>query len=491
MNSKKVIFITGISGAMGRQCFNHLLKRRERLYLKLLVLPSKKEEKFINTYRNTPGIEVIWGDLTNPVAVDSWVKGADMVIHMAAVIPPLADYQPELAEKVNVHGTRSLVDALKRVPEAERAKFVYIGSVSQTGDRLPPYHWGRIGDPIKPSVYDFYAVTKAKAERYVIDSGLKYWVSLRQTAIAHLNLYKIRDGIIFHQPIDNCFEWITAHDAGLMIANLCDFDLPENFWGHIYNVGGGAGCRITNYNFLKKAYQALGYDDFKSIVDLNWFATRNFHGQWFCDSDKLQFYLKFRTQSLDDFFCELAKAVPVPLKLAGKLPPSLIRNFVMKPIALTKNGPLFWMRRGMENRIKAFFGSMDDYHKISDWQNFCYQEPSGTPQYLDHGYDEQKSIERIDLTDLSGAAHFRGGECLSKVYNPGEFDRKLYWKCDFDHRFSATPKLILEGGFWCPYCEPVPWEYDIIARSNPFLRQICHNSSQISGYDRDCYKDII
>ena len=44
---------------------------------------------------------------------------------------------------------------------------------------MPPIHWGRVGDPIKPSMFDYYAVSKVAAERYVIESGLKYWVSLR------------------------------------------------------------------------------------------------------------------------------------------------------------------------------------------------------------------------------------------------------------------------------------------------------------------------
>ena len=36
----------------------------------------------------------------------------------------------------------------------------------------------------KPSVGDFYATTKMAAERALIESGLKYWVSIRQTYIA-------------------------------------------------------------------------------------------------------------------------------------------------------------------------------------------------------------------------------------------------------------------------------------------------------------------
>ena len=35
--------------------------------------------------------------------------------------------------------------------------------VAETGDRMPPVHWGRVGDPIKPSMFDYYAVSKVAA----------------------------------------------------------------------------------------------------------------------------------------------------------------------------------------------------------------------------------------------------------------------------------------------------------------------------------------
>ena len=83
--------------------------------------------------------------------------------------------------EVNFGGTRHLIEAVKKLGQDDTTRFVYIGTVAKTVDRMPPIHWGRVGDPIKPSMFDYYAVSKIAAERYVIESGLKYWVSLRQT----------------------------------------------------------------------------------------------------------------------------------------------------------------------------------------------------------------------------------------------------------------------------------------------------------------------
>jgi hypothetical protein len=34
--------------------------------------------------------------------------------------------------------------------------------------------------------------------------------------------------------------------------------------------------------------------------------------------------------------------------------------------------------------------------------------------------------------------------------------------------------LILQGGHWCPECLPTPWNYDEIAKGNPFFAQVWH-----------------
>lgn len=72
-----------------------------------------------------------------------------------------------------------------------------IGTVAQTGDRLPPIRVGRTGDPILPSAYDYYACSKVETERIVAESGRKNWISLRQTFI--LAFYLDHMPIMFHQ----------------------------------------------------------------------------------------------------------------------------------------------------------------------------------------------------------------------------------------------------------------------------------------------------
>ena len=48
----------------------------------------------------------------------------------------------------------------------------------------------------------------------------------------------------------------------------------------------------------------------------------------------------------------------------------------------------------------------------------------------------------------------------------------LSFRCAFGHQFEASPRLVLEGGHWCPVCERESWNYHNIARVNPFFAQV-------------------
>jgi nucleoside-diphosphate-sugar epimerase len=181
--------------------------------------------------------------LTNYEDVLACVKDADIVLHGAAVIPPAADYYPDLAWRVNVESAQNIVRAIQEQPRPDEIRFVNIGTVAETGDRLPPVHVGRTGDPVKPSIFDIYGCSKVAAERVVAESGLKHWVSLRQTFIA--TLQSGLTPIVFHTPLNTCFELCTLRNAGLVFANVTRDDLPEDFWRRFFNIGGGENSRTT------------------------------------------------------------------------------------------------------------------------------------------------------------------------------------------------------------------------------------------------------
>ena len=162
-----------------------------------------------------------------------------------------------------------------------------------TGGRIEPVHWGRVGDPINPSIFDYYALSKVYSELAVYESGLKHWVSIRQTGQHPSNEGAGEEPIIFHQPPNNVLEWSTSIESGICMANLCEEWVPEDFWRKGYNLSSGARYRLATWELMDLNLGAFGLG-LKDLFDSNMIAQYNFHGHYFSDGDKLDDILHFR-----------------------------------------------------------------------------------------------------------------------------------------------------------------------------------------------------
>ena len=470
---KKRVFLTGATGVMGSATLKELLSRGDKFDITVLARPSRAGRKKLAKYGDR--IRIVWGDLMNYEDVLKGVSGADYVLHIGGMVSPSADYKPKSVLKVNVTAAENIVKAVKAQPNSDDIKVAYIGSVAQTGDRREPLHWARTGDPIFPSMFDYYAISKCRAERIFAESGLKHWVSLRQSGILYPAILKNMDPIMFHVPIRGVLEWATVEDSGRLMANLCEDGLPEEFWCKFYNIGSGEEYRLTNYDFERYLLSCINCPAPEKIFDVKWFATHNFHGQYYLDSDKLEEYLHFRANiPVGEYFKQMAGTLPKFYKLAKIAPAALIKPF-MRMIASDKIfGTLGWLKSNNEERIKAYFGSREERENIGSWAEMSDIHLAGEAEAerLSHGYDESKPLAELDIDDMHQAAEFRGGKCLSTTMTKGDLATKLEWECAFGHRFEASPALVLLGGHWCDECLSAPWNFDEQAKRNPFLAQV-------------------
>lgn len=492
---KKTVFLTGSSGNIGYVAFKELYKRKDLYRIVLLNLDNKTGRDKFEAFKHDPDVELYWGDLTVYEDVLQCVNGADYVLHVGGLVSPAADYYPKKTLFTNVTAMENIVKAVKAQKDPDKVKVVYIGTVAETGDRNPPVHWARTGDPIQISVYDHYAISKTIAERILADSGLKYWVSLRQSGILYPDILKNMDPIMFHVPVNGVLEWSTVEDSGRLMAKVCNDRVPEEFWRRFYNISSGPEYRLTNYEFEELLLNAIGMkgkDAVKKLFDPQWFILQNFHGQWYTDADELENYLHFRHNvPVKEYFANLSKQTPAYFKLSGAVPKALVRKYMMKPIAYSpKYGTQAWIENGMKDRITAFYGSYEKYESIGSWKNFEVVIPDKTEMsYLDHGYDETKPFESLTIEDMQKAAEFRGGKCISKklgkdMYTP------IKWQCSCGHEFEMSPNLVLKGGHWCPECLPMPWNYDEIAKSSAFFAQVWyahHDPDENNVYDENIY----
>lgn len=498
-DKKQQVLLTGASGSMGYESFKLLWETRHSYKLVLLLRPSAKNKKLFKPFEKACGIrsisgrgvteagglKIVWGDVMNKEDVVEACKGIDYCLHTLALISPEADRNPELAMKVNYGGTKNLVEAIE-AEGPESIRFVNIASVALYGDRLPPVHRGRTGDPVVPSVYDHYALSKIRAEKLLMQSKIRHRVSLRQTFIMIPDLFSLKDPIMFHQPINSCMENITARDSGRLMLNCLEVPDSSEFWGGYYNISGGPACRTSFLEFLKSIYGILGLRHEK-VMERRWFALQNFHMVFYEDSGRLDDFLHHWEggQSQEDYYSEVENKLPGVLKMTAwlcKRVPffrTLVERITYKELsslAEQEEGSMHWVKTGDRGRIDAFYRSQEAFESIPDWgvdmpktDQHLHPEKLTEIVLLDHGYDESQEV--LSQEDLQKAATFRGGK-LSSEHWKGDMHEKLHWVCARGHGFELTAHAMLKGGHWCQECISPPWNYRQLAGENPFAAQV-------------------
>ena len=511
------IAITGGAGNMGKEAVRQVLELSVVEKVRLLFTNKKKNDRIARNLTKKYGtrVEIIRGGLADKDICKRLVEGQDYVVHMAAVIPPLSDNDAEASRLSNMVGSLNLVEAVKTY--APQTKFIHVSTVALYGNRTAAHPWGRVGDPVMPSVFDSYAKHKMIAERAVLESGLSHWVVLRQTGMLHERMLNdnISDGLMFHTPFNSPIEWVSARDSGLLIKRIIERDAAgeiDSFWRKIYDIEGGEENRGTGFDVFRDGFALIG-GNAKSFLRPSYNAIRNFHGLWYADGDELNELFGYRHDTVKAYWKEIGDKHKY-YKLAKILPASFIAALVIKPLLKHPNSPRTWLKKGDVGKVQAYFGCKDNADALpDDWKDFyVWSEDRGEdvpndikngefadkysfmagysyeemkkPEFakkngllLSHGYDETKPVSEWDIEDMKEAAAFRGGECISENMEKGDAYTPLKWRCHDGHEFYAAPYTILKGGYWCPdCCQPEPWNYDKLAKRIPFYAQIWYDS---------------
>ncbi len=489
------IAITGASGNMGGGFLEALNGCPEAAdNVKLLIRSRKKAEKVLKI---CPALkkktEVIIGGLEDAEACKKLVDGCDYVFNVAAVIPPAADNDPKAAIAANVTGVNNIIAAIEAAG-GKQPVLVHISSVAVYGNRCGAHKWGGVGEPLISGPFELYSATKILGEYAVLQSNVKKWVVLRQTAMLHYNMFSdnIHDGLMFHTPVNAPFEWATVKDSGRLLLNLLvkseRGELPEKFFKKVYNIGGGADTRVYGYQSYDDGFKIIG-GRFEKFFKPWYNAPKNFHGMWYTDSDELENYLSFRSQSCDDFWKEMAERHKI-YKLGKIVPSCIISGLVIKPLLKDANSPHAWVKNGDEARTVAYFGSLENYNarKKLSWKDVALPEgvedftpPSKEERIAAYGYDTLKTDDELTPSDLISVAEAHGG----KIINPDDFDgdmyKKLVWENSDGERFEAGAYTVLRAGHWehALYRE-FKWEFDRLSKKDRIFARIW-----LDSHDKD------
>ena len=241
------VLLTGGSGNIGSHTLPQLVARGHTVrWFERVTTASRRTARDL-----PPGVEVVWGDITDAAAVLRATADVDAVVHLAALIPPAADDEPEQARAVNVDGTANVVAACQAQPTPPGLLFSSTFDVhGYTLDKPPPRH---VDDPLVAT--SPYTEHKIKCEELIRESGLT-WCIFR---LADVPILGVRDPhpIMFEIGLDNRIESLHADDAGLAIVNA--LETPE-VWGRILFVGGGSSCQLTYREYMTRLLAAMGVE---------------------------------------------------------------------------------------------------------------------------------------------------------------------------------------------------------------------------------------
>jgi nucleoside-diphosphate-sugar epimerase len=305
------ILLTGAFGNIGFSTLQELVHQGHEVRCFDLKTPATEKK----AQQMDGKIEVIWGDVRQPAEVAAAVEGREVIIHMAFIIPPLADTNPELAEAVNMGGTRNLLAAALSQAPAPRFFFVSTFDVyGNTQEKEPPR---KVDDPLQPT--NGYSKHKIECEKLVQDSGL-VWSIYRFCDVPPETPHKPQP-IMFTIPLEQRFEMVHRSDVALAVAN----GMKSEIWGKIWLIGGGKPCQIRYQDYLQTMMERTGIGKLPEKA----FGHEPYCTDW-VDSSESQALLQYQRHSFEEIMDEMARAAD-PGPLVRLLMP-LLRPFVRRSI---------------------------------------------------------------------------------------------------------------------------------------------------------------
>jgi len=286
------VLITGGAGRLGINMCKAFLQ--DGFQVRVFDLETARNLKSVKDLGGKA--EILWGDITQPDLVRKAIEDVDIVVHMAAILPPVAYEKPELATRVNVEGTRTIVELIKE--KGSCIPLVYTSSVAV---------FGPTPNATKPISLDkneshpkgAYGETKLQAENLIREAGVDY-VILRLTATMYL-AFEVSDlKRMFTIPLNNRIEFCHPDDTASAILNtIKNFDTVK---GKTLVISGGCGQQMLYKDMVTAILGVLGLP----LPPARKFTQEPYYLDWY-DTSKSQELLCFQRKTFADYLKDYSK----------------------------------------------------------------------------------------------------------------------------------------------------------------------------------------
>ena len=274
------VLVTGGAGSMGRLVSENLINDGHQV--NIFDLPQANYEGF-----DTSKTKIFKGNL-NDSSIEESIMGVDTVIHLAAILPPTANINLELTEKVNVDGTRNLLSSIEKIDP--NIHIIFSSSVSIYGKNLDNsiIH---LDNPANPD--DHYAKTKYDSEVLVEQSNINHTI---------LRISGVSIPVFQEPPTEWPFlpnqkiEFIHRDDV---VTSICNSVNNKEAYGQMFNISGGKSWQITGEKYVKDYFEILEVDMENAV-----YQKEEGHFSWY-ESSKSNKILQYQNNNYENYLAQI------------------------------------------------------------------------------------------------------------------------------------------------------------------------------------------
>lgn len=288
----KKVLVTGAAGSIGLFTIKYLLSEG-KYEITALDLKNSGSYKKLKRYRRR--INIVYGDISDSILMDALVKDHDYIIHLAGVMPPLADMKKELSNLIDYKGTENIIRSISFFNP--NCYLIYPSSTTIYGKKD-----GEVTTKNKINVNEneYYSSTKAETEKLIKERIKNYTIFRLPIVLANPQTEKF----IYNGLNDEVVEVVTNRDVAYALVRAIDYDTTLR--GKIYNVGGGESCTTTYRELLINVLEIYGLSFNYLLSKL--FLDKNYYGHVYKDSDSLENIIHFRNDSLASYYMRLKRS---------------------------------------------------------------------------------------------------------------------------------------------------------------------------------------
>jgi len=281
----KKVLVTGAAGSIGLKVLKYLLSEG-KYEITALDLRNKNNFKKLKKYRRR--INIIYGDINDNILIDALVKDQDYIIHLAGVMPPIADIKKGLSDTIEYNGTKNIIKSINF--HNPNCFLFYASSTTIYG----PKETANVKSEPNLISIDYYSNTKLNTEKLIKDK-LKNYSIIR---LPFVLCSPKTASFMYNVKRNTIMEAITDNDAAYLFVSA--LNNTEKLNKKTFNAGGGDATTGIYKEILANVLSIYGIS-IKYLLTLL-FLDKNFYCHIYEDSNKLNDILEYRSDSLSSYY---------------------------------------------------------------------------------------------------------------------------------------------------------------------------------------------